>query len=90
MVNCVSLKALCPLYNWPKIVKRGVSALVPFLCLNIALQTNHLRDRAPLNSLFHQAFLARVVSWLAYVAIFMGHKNGDNKGNPRDDTCKDC
>ena len=40
---------------------------------------------------FHPAFLARVVSWLAFVvAIFMGHENGGNKGQPRDDACKEC
>ena len=33
-----------------------------------------------LKDLFHQAFLARVVSWLAFVlAIFMGHENGDKQ-----------
>ena len=33
-----------------------------------------------LKGLFHPAFLARVVSWLAFVvAIFMGHENGDKQ-----------
>ena len=44
-----------------------------------------------LKALFHPAFLARVDSWFAFVvAIFMAHENGDNKGKPRDDTCKAC
>ena len=44
-----------------------------------------------LKGMFHPACLARVVSWIAFVvAIFMGHENGDNKGNSRDDTCKEC
>ena len=44
-----------------------------------------------LKGLFHPACLARVVSWFAFVvAIFMAHENGDNKGKPRDDTCKEC
>ena len=28
--------------------------------------------------------------WRLFVAIFMDHENGDNKGKPRDDTCKAC
>ena len=41
--------------------------------------------------LFHPAFLPCAVSWLAFVvAIFMGHEKGDNKGQPRDDACKEC
>ena len=34
-----------------------------------------------LKGLYHPACLARAVSWLAFVvAIFMGHENGNNKG----------
>ena len=41
--------------------------------------------------LFHPACLARVVSWLAFVVlIFMEHGNGDDEGQPRNDTCKEC
>ena len=37
-----------------------------------------------LKGLFHPAFLAHVVSWLAFVvAIFLAHENGDNKGKSR-------
>ena len=44
-----------------------------------------------LTGLFGPALLARVVSWLAFVvAILMAHENGDNKGQVRDDTCKEC
>ena len=44
-----------------------------------------------LKGLFHPAFLARVVSSIAFVVtIFMGHGNGDNKGKPRADTWKVC
>ena len=44
-----------------------------------------------LKVLFHPSCLARAVFWFALVAaIFMGHENGDNKGKPRDDTCKAC
>ena len=43
-----------------------------------------------LKGLFHSACLARVVSWFPLVvAIYMAHENGDNKDQPRDDTCKD-
>ena len=46
---------------------------------------------ATLKGLCHPAFLARVISWLAFVfTIFMGHENGDNKGKPKDDTYKAC
>ena len=39
----------------------------------------------------HPTCLARVVSSLAsVVAIFMAHKNGDNKGEPGHGTCKVC
>ena len=30
------------------------------------------------------------LDWPWFVAIFMGHENGDNKGKPGDDTCKEC
>ena len=44
-----------------------------------------------LKGLFYPACLARIVSWLAFVAvIFMAHKNGDDTGKPRDGTCKAC
>ena len=35
--------------------------------------------------LFHPAFLAYVVSWVAFVVVifFMGYEKGDNKGKPR-------
>ena len=42
----------------------------------------NLPYRAPfcLKGLFHPAFLARAVSWLAFVvAIFMAHENGDKQ-----------
>ena len=28
--------------------------------------------------------------WPLFVAIFLAHENGYNKGKPRDDTCKEC
>ena len=44
-----------------------------------------------LKGLFHPSCLSRAVSWLVFVvAIFMGHKNSDDKGKPRDDTWKEC
>ena len=40
-----------------------------------------------LKGVFHPAYLARAVSWFAFVVvIFMGHENCENKGQPRDDT----
>ena len=49
------------------------------------LFVNHLK------ALIQPAFLARVASGLAFVvAIFMGHENGDNKGQLRDDASKAC
>ena len=34
----------------------------------------------PLKGLFHPAYLARVVSWFAFVvAIFMAHENGEKQ-----------
>ena len=50
-----------------------------------------MMSKENLKALFHLAFLARVVSWLAFVvAIFMGHENGDNKGKPGGGTYKEC
>ena len=47
--------------------------------------------QAPLKDLFHPASFACAVSWFAFiVAIFMGHGNGDDKGQPKDRTCKEC
>ena len=44
-----------------------------------------------LKGLFHPAFLAGVISWLAFVvAIYTAHENGENKGQARDDTYKEC
>ena len=44
-----------------------------------------------LKALIQPECLARVASWLAFViAIFMGHENGDNKGQLRDDASKAC
>ena len=38
--------------------------------------------------LFHPACLASATSWLAIdVPIFIGHKNGDNNGEPRNGIC---
>ena len=44
-----------------------------------------------LKGLFHPLFLARVISWFAFVCRLMGNENGDNKGKrgkPIDGTCK--
>ena len=42
-----------------------------------------------LKALIQPSCLARVFSWLTFVVVFfMGHENGENKGRPRDDTCK--
>ena len=44
-----------------------------------------------LKALIQPECLARVASWLAFVVtIFMGHENGDNKGQLRDDASKAC
>ena len=50
-----------------------------------------LDETDPLTALIQPAYLARVTSWLAFVvAILMGHENGKNKGQPRDDASKAC
>ena len=55
-----------------------------------SLWRSTMLPRIIFKGLFHPAFFAQVVSWLAFVVtIFMGHKNGDNKGRPRDDPCKE-
>ena len=42
-----------------------------------------------LKALIQPSCLARVISWSTYVlAIFMAHKNDNNKGQPREYTCK--
>ena len=44
-----------------------------------------------LKGLFHLVCHAHMLSWFAFVvAIFMGHENGDNRCQLRDDTCKEC
>ena len=44
-----------------------------------------------LHSLFHPAFLARVVTWLGHVApIFMVHEDGDSKSKPGDGKYRAC
>ena len=48
-------------------------------------------DINTLKALIQPECLARVASWLAFVVtIFMGHENGDNKGQLRDDASKAC
>ena len=40
-------------------------------------------------ALIQPACFAGAISWLTYVVtIFMGHENGDNKGQPRGNMCK--
>ena len=42
-----------------------------------------------LKALIQPSCLARVVSWLAFVVVvFMGHENGEDKGQSGDETCK--
>ena len=58
---------------------------------SIKRENKKFRFIGTLKGLFHPACLARAISWLAFVvAIFMGHENGDNKGQLTDGTCKAC
>eukprot|EP00112_Aurelia_sp_Birch-Aquarium-sp1_P007820 Seg1853.12 transcript_id=Seg1853.12/GoldUCD/mRNA.D3Y31 product="hypothetical protein" protein_id=Seg1853.12/GoldUCD/D3Y31 len=44
-----------------------------------------------LKGLFQAACLAQSISWWAFdAATSMAHENSDNKGQPRDGTCKAC
>lgn len=56
-----------------------------------SMSNKQSRTSLSLKGLFHPAYLARVVSCLAFaVAIVMGNENGDSKGQPRDGSCKAC
>ena len=64
---------------------------------NLLSNVPHLKNKTLyiskmlLKALIQLAYLARVTSLLAVVvAIFLGHENGDNKGQPRDGARKAC
>ena len=67
--------------QWSNTTHRGIKTELRF--------ADKEKNSFSLKALIQPSWLACVISWLAFVVVvFMGHENGENNGQQRDDTSK--